>query len=42
MKYLFTFTNFIFLGLPDLGARIRSAQNQYTAVQTDPEYPLQL
>ena len=34
-KYLFTFP-----GLPNLGAKIRCAQNRYTAVQTDPKYPL--
>ena len=36
---MFTFANFFFPGLPNLGAKIRCAQNRYTAVQTDPNTP---
>ena len=38
---MFTFTiKSYFPGLPNLGAQIGCAQNQYTAVQTDLKYPL--
>ena len=35
------FTIIIFSpGLPNMGAQIRYVQNWYTALQTDPKYPL--
>ena len=38
---MFTFTiKSYFPGLPNLGAQIRCAQNQYTAFQTDLKHPL--
>ena len=38
---MFTFTiKSYFPGLPNLGAQIGFAQNQYTAAQTDLKYPL--
>ena len=40
-KYLCLLSQISAPGLPDLGAQIRHAQNQYTAVQTDLKYPLQ-
>ena len=39
---MFTFTNNFFPDLPNMGTKIKCAQNRYTAVQTDPKYLLQL
>ena len=37
---MFTFQETFFLGLPNLGAQIRCAQNHYTADQIELKYPL--
>ena len=37
---MFTCTKIFFPSLPNLGAQIRCAQNQYTPVQMDLKYPL--
>ena len=40
--YLCLLPQTFFSGLPNLGAKIRCAQNRYIAVQTELKYPLEL